>query len=119
MAIANLEIINLIAQTIYDKKGSNIYAVDVRGVSTLTDTFIIAEGSVGRQTRAIAEALEELMGKRGITPLHVEGKGEGEWIVIDFDEVVVHLMVPDFRERYALEELWPEGKIIELSLNVG
>lgn len=111
-------ILNAIAQTIFDKKGLNILAIDVREISNLTDFFIIAEGTVDRHVRAICVALEEEMSKLGHPPLHIEGKQDGDWVVMDFGDVLIHLFIPELREKYDLENLWKEGKIVDLTIKI-
>lgn len=110
--------LNQIAQTIFDKKGFNILALDVRGISTLTDYFLIAEGNVDKHVIAIADAILTTLKKEGEKPLHVEGMQQGDWVVIDFLEVVVHLFMPGVRSKYRLEELWQKGEIVDLNLDL-
>lgn len=108
------QVLNLIGQTLYDKKGFNILALDVKGVSTLTDFFVIGEGNVDKHVIALGQAVIEAMKKEGERPIHVEGLDAGEWVVIDYLEIVIHLFKPGLRDKYRLEELWREGKIIDL-----
>jgi len=105
--------LNIIAQAIYDKKGFNILALDVKGISSLTDYLIIAEGSVDKHLQAIANNVIHEMDEN---PVHVEGKIDGTWIVIDYVDIVIHLFTPTMRERYKLERLWEEGKIVDLDI---
>ena len=79
-----LAALNEIAQTIFDKKGINVLALDVRGVSSLTDFVVIAEGNVDRHVKAIADAVIEKMRTLGVKPCYVEGLVEGEKILIFF-----------------------------------
>lgn len=109
--------LNLIAQTIYDKKGINTLALDVRKISTLTDYVIIAEGNVDRHVIAIGEALLAALKEVGVTPSHVEGLRTGDWVVLDFLDFMVHLFMPGLRDKYRLEELWRKGNICDLSIN--
>ncbi len=106
------------SQAIYDKKGSNIIALDVRGVSTLTDYIVIAEGNVDRHVLAIASSVEKTLQEKGEKPLRVEGRQNGDWVIIDFGAVMVHLFMPGLREKYQLEKLWSEGKVVDLELDV-
>jgi ribosome-associated protein len=110
--------INLIAQAIYDKKGFNVLALDVRGISSITDFVIIAEGSVDRHVRALANEITTQLKKENEKPLHIEGLDDSEWVVIDYLNIIVHLFKPDFREKYELEKLWQNAKIIDLTINV-
>lgn len=113
----NFNFINNLAQLIFDKKGSNILALDVKGISSICDYLIIAEGNIERHVTAIAHTLiKEMKGKR-IKAYHVDGLKEGDWLVIDFGQVHVHLFVPAIREKYNLESLWEGAKIIELAID--
>ncbi len=112
------ELLNLIAQVIYDKKGANILALDVQGLSTMTDFLIIAEGNVDRHVSAIGRAIVDELREKGERPVHVEGMQSGDWVVIDFSIVMVHLFAPGFRERYSLEKLWGDSKIVDLEIDV-
>ena len=107
-------VLNFIAQLLYDKKGFNILALDIRELSSLTDYFLIAEGNVDKHTVALAKEVIARLKELGLSPTYVEGMREGDWIVIDYLELVGHLFKPGFREKYRLEELWSEGHIIDL-----
>lgn len=109
------ELISIITQTIYDKKGFKILALDVKGISTITDYIIVAEGNVDRHVIAIAKAVEEELKKCGETPCYIEGMCNGDWIVMDYLDIMVHLFMPGLRDKYQLERLWSEGKLLELN----
>ncbi len=113
------DLLNVIAQVIFDKKGFNILALDVRGISSLTDFLVIAEGNVDRHLQAMAHLIIDALKKMGISPYIVEGMEGGEWIVLDYLNVIVHLFLPVFREKYRLEQLWKKGKIVELKIALG
>lgn len=115
--ISELPVLNRIAQAIYDKKGVNILGLDVRGISTLTDYVIIAEGNVDRHVVAIADAVIQVLKEDGYQPVHVEGLQSGEWVVIDFLDIMVHLFSPGLRDKYRLEDLWRDGQIIDLTID--
>lgn len=111
-------IVKQIAQAIYDKKGMNILALDIKGLSSITDVMLIAEGEAKAHTRAISKAVVKALGERfGLQPLFIEGLKEGEWVVLDYGDVTIHLFKKGFREAYALERLWPESKLIDLSID--
>lgn len=118
MTNKTLKILDAIAQAIYDKKGFNILALDVRSFSTMTDYYIIAEGNVERHVRALSLAIEDALKEHGLRPFHVEGRSEGDWIVLDYVDIVIHLFIPEFREKYALEELWKESKIVDVKIEI-
>jgi len=93
-------------------------ALDVQGVSTLTDYFIIGEGNVDKHVIALAKSVIETLKKEGESPIHVEGLNQGDWVVIDYLELVIHLFKPGIREKYRLEELWHDGKVVDLDLTL-
>jgi ribosome-associated protein len=109
-------ILNLAAQTIFNKKGFNILALDVRGISTMTDFFLIAEGTVDKHVVALGDAVLEALKMEEEKPIHSEGWNQGDWVVLDYLEVVIHLFIPGLRGKYRLEELWHEGKVIDLDI---
>lgn len=110
--------LNVIAQAVFDKKGSNILALDVRTISSLTDYVLIAEGNVDKHVISIAEAVIRKMEELGQPPLFVEGLKTGDWIVIDYLHIMIHLFMPGLRDKYQLEQLWREGDIIDLHIDV-
>ncbi len=114
-----MPLLNKIAQVIFDKKGMNILGLDVRGVSSLTDFVIIAEGNVDRHVSAIGHAVIDALREEGIKPIHTEGLQEGDWVVIDVLDMMVHLFMPGLREKYRLEDLWKNGQILELHIDTG
>lgn len=108
--------LDCIAQAIFDRKGINILALDLRGVSSLTDYVIIAEGNVDKHVLAIAHAVIEELEKLGVKPVYVDGMRHGDWVVIDYLHFMVHLFMPGVRDRYHLEQLWKEGKILNVNI---
>ncbi|MBA3816643.1 MAG: ribosome silencing factor [Parachlamydiaceae bacterium] len=112
------KIINLVAQAIYDKKGFNILALDVRGISNMTDYFLIAEGTVGRHVQSLHLHIKEILFQEKLVPLQVEGLVDSEWVVMDYGDFVIHLFIPEMREKYAIEELWNQSKIVDLDIIV-
>jgi ribosome-associated protein len=113
----SLQTLELIAQTLYDKKGFNILVLDVSAFSTMADTYVIAEGNVERHTKALAKELTDVLAKEG-KHLYFMDAASPDWIVLDFADVVVHLMTPETREYYALEELWRKAKIVDVNIKV-
>ena len=102
--------LKLIVDAACDKKAEDVLVLDLRGLCHFTDYFVICHGSSSRQALAIADAIEERMlteAKR--KPKHVEGRRVGDWILIDFIDVVVHVFVDEKREFYGLERLWGDA----------
>ncbi len=113
-----MSILDRVAQVLYDKKSFNILGLNVKGVSTLTETLIIAEGNVPRHVIALARDVEAELEKYGEKPIHIEGLSTGDWVVLDYGNFIVHLFVPEVRERYSLEQLWHEAAVIDLKIDV-
>lgn len=99
-------LVQLILATLDDMKAERVVNLDVRHLTTMTDHMIIASGRSDRHVRAIADALIERCKAAGIEPLGVEGQEAGEWVLVDFADAVVHVMLPRVREFYAIENLW-------------
>lgn len=116
MMNSTIKCLTTAVQSIYDKKGFNILTLDVRDICTMTDYFIIAEGTVDRHVRALSLSIIDQLALSGSHPLHVEGQQSGDWIVLDYGDFVIHLFTPDLREKYALEELWKDGRVVDIDI---
>ena len=95
-----------IVDALEDVKGIDIINIDVSDVTDVADRMILATGTSRRQVKALADRVLEKTRDLGWRPIGVEGKESAEWILLDFAEVVVHIMLPDAREFYDLERLW-------------
>jgi ribosome-associated protein len=96
----------LALQALEDMKAVNIKVLDVRGLTDVADTMIVASGTSDRHVRAIAESVVMQAKAAGRRPMGTEGKQDGEWVLVDLQDVLVHVMLPRIREFYALEQLW-------------
>ncbi|MCB0513419.1 MAG: ribosome silencing factor [Bacteroidetes bacterium] len=113
-----LDLTEVIINLIDDKKGGNIVCMDLRKIpEAITDYFIICDCESTTQTRAITDYVEYEMAKKyGIKAFHVEGRSFGEWCLIDFGDVVVHIFQKERRAFYRLEELWHDAVIKEYKI---
>jgi ribosome-associated protein len=96
----------LVLGALEDLKAVNIKVLDVRGLTDVADTMIVASGTSDRHVRAIAESVIVKAKAAGRRPMGTEGEPDGEWVLVDLQDVLVHVMLPRVREFYALEQLW-------------
>ena len=96
----------LVLASLDDMKAVNVKILDVRGLTDVADTMIVASGTSDRHVRAIAERVIEHAKAAGRRPMGTEGKQDGEWVLVDLQDVLLHVMLPRVREFYALEQLW-------------
>ena len=92
-----------------EKKAKDITILNVKAISAFADYFIICSGTSDRQVRAVASAIQENLKRAGILPLGVEGEAAGRWILLDFDDVILHVFLESVRTFYDLERLWSEA----------
>lgn len=104
------------AQAALDAKAEDIVVLDVKGIASFTDYFVIMSGRSTRHVQGIAETIEGELRTKRIKASQAEGLQEGMWVLLDFDDVVVHVFYYDQREFYNLEGLWHDGRKIELDL---
>jgi len=108
------ELLELAQTSLEDLKAKDIRVVDVRNMTSVTDYLLLASGTSGRHVRSIADTLIQSAKQAGERPLGVEGQDAGEWVLIDLNDVIVHVMQPRTREFYKLEDLWALGTGDEL-----
>ena len=89
-----------------DRKALDIAVLDLREISSITDLFLVCSGQNPRQMRAIAEEIDNRLSERGVEPLSREGTGEGSWLLLDYDDLVIHIFSENARLFYDLERLW-------------
>ena len=114
----NSKIFKTIIRAIQDKKGENIISLDLRKIpEAVADFFIICEANNQPQIRAISDFIEEQVKKNcNEIPYHYEGKQNLHWVLIDYVNIVVHVMVPESRKFYKLEEMWSDAPLEEHNL---
>jgi ribosome-associated protein len=96
----------IVTAALEDMKAVNTKVMDVRGLTDIADTLVVASGNSDRHVRSIADRVIEHAKKAGHRPVGVEGERDGEWVLVDLQDVIVHVMLPRVREFYRLEDLW-------------
>jgi len=94
------------ARLAQEKKAAGIRALDVRESATFTDYFLLCSGTSDRHVTAVASHIEESLKKEGVRPLGMEGMREGRWVLIDYDDFVVHVFLDSVRDFYRFDRLW-------------
>ena len=110
-----LEVVKKAVTALEDKKAEDITVIDIGEVSSIADYFIIANGSNVNQLAAMQDAVDEAFYKAGYHAKQIEGNRNSTWILIDYNEVIVHLFSKEDRLFYDLERIWKDGKVLDLS----
>ena len=105
-------IARLIVDTAAEKKAANILLLEVRPLTTLADYFVICEGTSARQLNAIRDGVREALSEKGYGLHHQEGTAESGWILLDYEDILVHIFSPERRAYYQLEELWQSAPTV-------
>jgi len=109
------EMAKIASLAIDDKKGMNIKIIDISKISVLADYFIIASGSNRNQVQAIADNVQEELGKAGHECKQVEGYQTANWILLDYGDIIIHVFSDEDRLFYDLERIWRDGQSIEMA----
>ena len=102
-----------------DKKAQDVVVIELGEICSFTDHFIVCTGTSTRHNQTIAEGIDERLRKLGTRPLHIEGHSEGDWILLDYIDFVVHIFTARAREFYDLERLWRAGKRRDVNELIG
>jgi ribosome-associated protein len=103
------------AAVLLDNKGNDVVVLGLKGVSDMTDFFVIASGTSDTHVRALGDHIQEELKKHGAMAHHVEGIQQGRWVLLDYVDFVVHLFHPSLREFYQLERLWSDAREVPVT----
>lgn len=108
--------LKIVVKALDDKRAENIDVLGISELTSLGDYFVICSCNSNVQVRAAAGEVEEKMKEAGFAPLHIEGYRGGSWILLDFDDIIVHVMDKETREFYSLERLWDDAERININV---
>ena len=114
-----VERLEVAAKAALDKKAFELVTLDVTGLTSLADSFLLCSGASDRQINAIADEMTRKLRESGCRPRHVEGEGDTGWILIDFGDFVVHVFSEEKRSYYALDQLWSDARQVQLECLAG
>ena len=102
----------LVIDKLDEMKAQDIKVIDVRGKSSITDLMIIATGNSTRHVKSLAQTVELAAKEAGVKPLGMEGEQQGDWVLLDLNDVILHVMLANVRDFYNLEKLWEAGQSV-------
>lgn len=108
------EMTKLAIAALEDKKANDVRVIDIAGVSVIADYFVIASGSNTNQVQAMADSVREVLGIAGYGPRQIEGYGVANWILMDYNDIIVHIFSDESRTFYDLERIWRDGKEVSV-----
>ena len=111
--LPSVKLVKLCREIALDKKAEDAIILDVRGISNVADFFLICNGTSEPHLKAIADEITRRLRDAGIRPLHRDGFPPSRWIVMDYNDVLIHIFHPELRQRYGLEDLWGDAKRVK------
>lgn len=115
MTMTPEELLELVVKTADDRQAKDIIALDMKGLSVMSDYNVISHGSNNRLIRAIADSVVEAAAEAGVEANSIEGKQSGSWVLIDLGAVILHVFDEEERNHYKLESLWTEAPSVDIS----
>ena len=109
------EMVKIAAKALEEKKAEDIRVIDIREISTIADFFVIANGTNQNQLQAMRDAVDEELYKAGYHTKQVEGNQNSSWVLMDYNDIIVHIFSKEDRLFYDLERTWRDGKVVDVS----
>ena len=109
-----IDLVKKIVEALEDKKAEDITVLGIGEVSSIADYFIIANGNNANQLTAMEDAVDEAMYTNGVHQEQVEGTGNSTWILMDYQDIIVHLFSKEDRQFYDLDRIWRDGKVVDV-----
>ncbi len=109
------ELVKKIVTVLDSKKGMDIVGIDIRELTTIGDYFILVTGTSTPHVKALAEEVEEALSKEGVEPRRIEGASSATWILMDYQDVIIHIFTKETREFYNMERLWSDAPRLDLT----
>ena len=107
------EMAKIAVEALEEKKAEDIRIIDITKVSVIADYFIITNGTNSNQVKAMADEVEEKLGRAGYAPKHIEGYQTANWILLDYKDIIIHVFGKEDRNFYDLEHIWMDGKPVK------
>ena len=108
------EVAKMAVEALNDKKAIDVKVIDISGMTVIADYFIIASGTNTNQVQSLADNVEETLGRAGYEPRQTEGYNSASWILMDYNDIIVHIFSEEDRLFYDLERIWRDGKMVDI-----
>lgn len=110
-----MEMMKVAYDALSEKKGKDLYGIDLEGLTVVADAFLLVTGDNSRQVAALQDAVQEALAKVNVHPRAIEGQRSANWILMDYGDLIIHIFDKEARNFYELERIWRDGRRIDLA----